>query len=193
MTAPVFTIPARLVGEGMILASDGRAISRVQCDPSGPLRRLHMAIPEAFDPDAQMPEITAYDYSHDAPVDVTLPGPSPRELLCECQYRADAHQRLCCDAFFPSRKSRVHVLCESPERHAAGCPVRRRWLRLWPVGATWSSAKAAAWIVWLGKLTFAVTPEDVRNDFAGWQDFDGWDRAMVDDLRAAFCEPKVQL
>lgn len=115
--------------------------------------------------------------AYGADVEVTLPGPSPRELLCSC---------------FPierlplSEELRAYGRCKGPtEWHDEGCLVRRLRLRLWPVGATWD-AERKAWRVEHpdsdGHMGVLYRAHDVVKAL-GHSDCPAW-------VRVAFCEPE---
>ena len=114
----VITIPAREVVAGMILRDWGPPHPQVMSvqsrdgDPRSLLwvtehggRRWDIGRPAAY--------LTR----------VTLPGPSPRELLCECEalWHAD-----------PMRGPSAIEPTAHPVWHHPDCPVRRLRLRVWP-------------------------------------------------------------
>jgi hypothetical protein len=165
MTTRIYTIPAREVVPGMLLQN---------------------IVGGGWWPVATV-TLTEYmlDYTQTAPdgepaggmtglrnmVDVTLPGPSPRELLCSCKSAPCIREPVCGGC----RDYRTG----NHERHDIDCPVHRLRLRLWPVGATWDGE---AWChVALGWRVFPadLLPADVDAPL------------NLDEIRAAFCEPEV--
>lgn len=148
MTKRTYTIEAREVVPGMLLAGDEKPITKVDVSCT-----VRIICGDMF-----------WDMADNAIVDVRLPGPSPRELLCS---------PLCplCEL------SRDGNVLHGWQAHRDFCPVRRLRLRLWPIRAT--SHMDAYWIV--GGCS-VVYPRDVLADF--------WSFSVSDAqrLREAFCE-----
>lgn len=188
MSHRIYTIPAREVVAGMAVVNAVQRHCQVTSitaeeDGSGHLRILGPAV------DWSLPG--------DAMLSVSLLGPSPRELLCEC----DVPFASCwwsggySDSYGVEVRCEVHGVveqreenqdygpCEAakadrPECHDVGCPVYRLRLRLWPVGATWVDGM---WLVPLPNGGVHISP-----DLAVSWLIDRGDLAVT--LRAAFCE-----
>jgi hypothetical protein len=171
MTDSIYTIPAREVVPGMLVAfvDTGRPMSWVR--KTVWLVRPHSHIVdrvEIFLVDGQPDSLCPGSAEE---IDVYLPGPSPRELLCSCKSAPCIREPVCGGC----RDYRTG----NHERHDIDCPVHRLRLRLWPVGATWDGE---AWChVALGWRVFPadLLPADVDAPL------------NLDEIRAAFCEPEV--
>src|SRR5690606_8648762 len=121
-------------------------------------------------------------------MEVTLPGPSPRELLCSCLESDEWRERV--RALYPAPEGDWLAIVP-PLEHRDVCPVRRMRLRLWPMGATWrpydghdSSGTGGWWI--MGEAHQMIDLYDLRDNF------EGWIPPFAAKFRDAFCEPEVQ-
>lgn len=110
-------------------------------------------------------------YEPEYAIDIRLPGPSPRELLCI---------RECCTGW-PHPEQVLKAATRPWAEHIDGCPVRRLRLRLWPApnegrAFTWDGER------WCTRA-LSVSPKHLADLEPG--------QLLGPLLIALFCDPEV--
>lgn len=163
MSNRIYTIPAREVVPGLLWVVDSvpRPVTAVRLSADN---RADIA----WRSDKWGIDLTS-TVQPDTELCIQLPGPSPRELLCDCWPGPD--DRLFSDPW---------------AQHPYDCPVHDLRLRLWPVGATWNSELEC----WSVPLPGHAVPQHIWPNLLA---------PMLEPLAAnyegmvsAFCEPEVR-